>query len=129
MISATNFITVYKMYNGSSFEDIFNGCTNLLITTTEPRQYLRRFFLQFDEPYSLIQCDRAFANTGGKYTGSLSSGNTYYIYVPTPPSDYHLYVGVNGKAKKVEKIYVGVNGKAKEVTAMYVGVNGKAKQV
>lgn len=39
------------------------------------------------------------------------------------------YVGVAGKARKIEKIYIGVNGKAREVEAIYVGVNGKARKI
>jgi hypothetical protein len=30
-----------------------------------------------------------------------------------------MYVGVNGKARKVKKMYVGVNGKAKQVYPSY----------
>lgn len=38
------------------------------------------------------------------------------------------YVGIGGKARRIEKIYIGVNGKAREVIAGYVGVNGKARK-
>lgn len=38
------------------------------------------------------------------------------------------YVGIGGKARRIEKIYIGVNGKAREVVAGYVGVNGKARK-
>lgn len=39
-----------------------------------------------------------------------------------------MYVGVNGKARKIIKAYVGVNGVAREITAAYVGVSSKARQ-
>lgn len=38
------------------------------------------------------------------------------------------YVGINGKARKVDKLYVGVNGKARQVVKGYIGVNGKARR-
>jgi hypothetical protein len=40
-----------------------------------------------------------------------------------------MYVGVDGKARKVKKLYVGVDGKARKVKKLYVGVNGKARLV
>jgi len=39
------------------------------------------------------------------------------------------YFGVNGVARRVNKMYIGVNGKARRVKKMYAGVNGKAKLV
>lgn len=38
------------------------------------------------------------------------------------------YVGINGKARKADKLYIGVNGKAMQVVKGYVGVNGKARK-
>lgn len=38
------------------------------------------------------------------------------------------YVGINGKARKADRIYVGVNGKARQVVKGYIGVNGKARK-
>lgn len=38
------------------------------------------------------------------------------------------FVGVNDKARKVDKIYVGVGNKARKVIKGYVGVSGKARQ-
>lgn len=38
------------------------------------------------------------------------------------------YVGINGKARKVDKMYIGVNGKARQVVKGYIGVNGKARK-
>lgn len=40
-----------------------------------------------------------------------------------------MYVGINGKARKIIKAYVGVNGVAREITAGYAGVGGVAKKV
>ncbi len=37
------------------------------------------------------------------------------------------YIGIGGKAKKVNSLYVGIGGKAKKVIKGYVGVGGKAK--
>lgn len=39
-----------------------------------------------------------------------------------------IYIGVNGKARKVKKIYVGVSGKAHKIRKGYVGIGGKARQ-
>lgn len=36
-------------------------------------------------------------------------------------------IGINGAAKKANRIYVGVDGKAKKVKRGYIGVNGVAK--
>ena len=42
----------------------------------------------------------------------------------------NIYVGINGKAKKIKNIYIGdEDGVAKQVTAVYVGVGGTAKKV
>lgn len=38
-----------------------------------------------------------------------------------------VYVGIDGKARKIKKIYVGVNGIAREVKTIYVGVDNKAR--
>lgn len=38
-----------------------------------------------------------------------------------------VYVGIDGKARKIKKIYVGVNGIAREVKVAYVGVDNKAR--
>lgn len=38
-----------------------------------------------------------------------------------------IYVGIDGKARKIKKIYVGVNGVAREVKAAYVGVDNLAR--
>lgn len=40
-----------------------------------------------------------------------------------------MYVGINGKARKVVGAYIGVNGKAKRVTDIYAGINGVARRV
>ena len=40
-----------------------------------------------------------------------------------------MYVGINGKARKVVDAYIGVNGKAKRVTDIYAGINGVARRV
>lgn len=41
-----------------------------------------------------------------------------------------IYIGVDGKARKVKRIYVGVNGKARDVRKVYVGnAAGKAEPV
>ncbi len=38
-----------------------------------------------------------------------------------------IYIGANGKSKKLEKLYVGVDNLSRKVVKCYVGVNGKAK--
>lgn len=38
-----------------------------------------------------------------------------------------IYIGIDGKARKVKKLYVGVDGKARKVKKGYVGVNGVAR--
>lgn len=38
------------------------------------------------------------------------------------------YIGVGGKAKKINKIYIGVGNVARKVKKAYVGIGGKAKQ-
>ena len=38
-----------------------------------------------------------------------------------------VYVGIDGKARKIKKIYIGVNGIAREVKAAYVGVDNLAR--
>ena len=38
-----------------------------------------------------------------------------------------LYIGVDGKARKVKKIYTGINGKARKVKKGYIGIDGKAR--
>ena len=40
-----------------------------------------------------------------------------------------MYVGINGKARKIIKAYVGVNGVARAITAGYAGVGGVARSV
>jgi hypothetical protein len=37
------------------------------------------------------------------------------------------FIGIEGLARKVNRIYVGVNGKARKVAKGYIGVNGKAR--
>lgn len=39
-----------------------------------------------------------------------------------------MYIGVNGKARKVKKIYIGVDNVARKVTKGYIGWGGKARQ-
>ena len=39
-----------------------------------------------------------------------------------------IYVGVDGKARKVRRVYVGVDGKARKVRKVFIGVNGVARQ-
>lgn len=43
-------------------------------------------------------------------------------------SQLKAYIGINGKARKVDKLYVGVNGKAKQVIKGYIGVGSKAQR-
>lgn len=43
-------------------------------------------------------------------------------------SQLKAYVGVNGKARKADKMYIGVNGKARQVVKGYIGVNGIARK-
>ena len=40
-----------------------------------------------------------------------------------------MYVGINGKARKIIKAYVGVNGVARAITAGYAGVGGVARSI
>lgn len=40
-----------------------------------------------------------------------------------------MYVGINGKARKIVDAYIGVNGKARRITDIYAGINGVARQV
>lgn len=53
---------------------------------------------------------------------------TYVTGQSAAVSQLKAYIGINGKARKVEKIYIGVNGKARQVVKGYVGVNGKARK-
>ena len=39
-----------------------------------------------------------------------------------------VFIGNNGKAKKIKNIFIGVNGKAQKVSKAYIGVNGIAQQ-
>ena len=41
--------------------------------------------------------------------------------------DQKLYVGIDGKARKVKKWHVGVDGKARKVKKGYIGVGGVAR--
>lgn len=43
------------------------------------------------------------------------------------PDKVKSFVGVNGVARRVQKIYIGVNGVARKVKKVYIGVNGVAK--
>ena len=43
------------------------------------------------------------------------------------PDKVKTFVGVNGVARRVQKIYIGVNGVARKVKKVYIGVNGVAK--
>lgn len=43
-------------------------------------------------------------------------------------SQLKVYIGINGKAHRVNKLYVGINGKARQVVKGYIGVNGKARR-
>ena len=40
-----------------------------------------------------------------------------------------MYIGVNNKAKKVEKVYIGINNNAKLVQKIYIGINNKPKLI
>ena len=40
-----------------------------------------------------------------------------------------IYMGVDGKARKVKNIYIGVDGKARKVKKAWIGVDGKARLV
>lgn len=40
-----------------------------------------------------------------------------------------MYVGINGKARKVVDVYIGVDRTARRVTDIYSGINGVARQV
>ena len=106
-------------------------------TLTEIDKYTKEFII-LDSNSQGTEATTAisdfFKNTGGTYTGTIATNTTYYLWDegepgPEPSGDFNLYVGVNGKSRKVTKIYVGVNGKAREVTKIYTGVNGKARKV
>ncbi len=57
----------------------------------------------------------------GEYSGWAYS-NTAAV------RNLRAFVGVNGKARRADKLYVGVNGKARQVVRGYIGVNGKARR-
>lgn len=38
-----------------------------------------------------------------------------------------MYLGVNGRTRKVKKLYIGVNGRTRKVKKVYIGVNGRAR--
>lgn len=38
-----------------------------------------------------------------------------------------IYVGADGKARKVKRVYLGLDGKARKVKKVYIGVGGKAR--
>ena len=56
------------------------------------------------------------------------TSDDYVAGANLPVFQLNGYVGINGKARKVDKLYVGVNGKARQVVKGYIGVNGKARK-
>lgn len=116
------------------YRSMFASCSNIKLSNTKRSDYSIPYRIPSELNSVSVGSNPTYGMfdiTGGVWTGTPTVDTVYYLYgkSPTPISGYNLYIGVNGKSKKVEKIYIGVKGKAKEVTAVYVGVNGKAKQV
>lgn len=40
-----------------------------------------------------------------------------------------LFIGVDGKARKVQDLYIGVDGKARKIAEAFIGVNGVARRI
>lgn len=112
---------------------MFANCSNIKVSETKEGEYKKSYIIPAGATPGTPKSpgtQYSLRNTGGTYTGDIYFYKEYYTTgEDTPTADYNLYVGVNGKSRKVTKIYVGVNGKAREVTAMYIGVNGKARKV
>ena len=71
------------------------------------------------------------ANIRFRVQASDNMGFTSKDYVTGPAaavSQLKAYVGISGRARKVDKLYIGVNGKARQVIKGYIGVNGKARK-
>lgn len=100
---------IQRAYNGSLSWTHINGTSNTSISTTVERgnqtvQYRVRAY-----------------DSKSEYS-SWAYSNTATI------RNLRAYVGINGKARKVDKIYIGINGKARQVVKGYIGVNGKARK-
>lgn len=59
----------------------------------------------------------------------LGFTSTTYVYgANLPVVNMRAYLGINGAARRVEKMYVGISGKARKVSKAYIGgADGKAR--
>lgn len=100
---------IQRAYNGGSAWSAVTSTADTSVQTSVERGYK-----------TVRYRVRAY-DSKGEYSGWTYS-NTAAI------RNLRAYVGINGKARKVDKLYVGVNGKARQVVKGYVGVNGKARR-
>lgn len=100
---------IQRAYNGESAWSSVTSTADTSVQTSVERGYK-----------TVRYRVRAY-DSKGEYSGWTYS-NTAAI------RNLRAYVGINGKARKVDKLYVGVNGKARQVVKGYVGVNGKARR-
>lgn len=40
-----------------------------------------------------------------------------------------IFIGVDGKARKVQDLFIGVDGKARKIAEVFIGVDGKARRI
>lgn len=100
---------VQRAYNGSSSWSDVARTTNTSVSATVSREY------------ETVQFRVRAYDTNGAYSDWTYS-DTATIH------SMRAYIGINGKARRVNKIYVGINGKARQVVKGYIGVNGKARR-
>lgn len=44
-------------------------------------------------------------------------------------SQFKIFLGINGIAKKINKIYMGINNHAREISHIYIGINNLARKI
>lgn len=99
---------IQRAYNGGSWSSV-STASGTSVTTSVSRGY------------KTVQYRVRAYDSNGEYSDWAYS-NTASI------RNLRAYVGISGKARKVDKLYVGVNGKARQVVKGYIGVNGKARK-
>ena len=99
---------IQRSYNGSSWSSVATASSTSITTTVERGKETVQYRV------------RAY-DSKGEYSGWAYS-NTAAV------RNLRAFVGVNGKARRADKLYVGVNGKARQVVRGYIGVNGKARR-
>lgn len=141
------------------YKDMFNGCNSLdapieLPATALPQNCYEGMFRNckginmsdIKGPNYIIPYRIPAAGTGTNPSGNATTymftdispdtawqgtpniNQTYYLYQETPELNA-IFVGVNGKAKRVNKMFIGVKGTAQRVRNLKIGYKGHAVEL